>query len=59
MAVTRDSNFAHYRLTEPANHIHENLINCVRGCFAGIKTLDAERRHAVTRVKQRDKDPCR
>jgi ArsR family transcriptional regulator, arsenate/arsenite/antimonite-responsive transcriptional repressor len=59
VAVTRDSSFAHYRLTEPANHVHENLINCVRGCFTGIKSLDAERRRAVARVKQRDREPCR
>lgn len=59
VAVTRDSNFAHYRLTDPANHIHQNLINCVRSCFVGIKSLDSERRRAIARVKQRDKEPCR
>ena len=59
VAVTRDSTFAHYRLTEPTNHIHQNLINCVRGCFVGIKSLDSERRRAIARVKQREKEPCR
>src|SRR5688572_25709489 len=58
VAVTRESNFAHYRLTEPANHIHQNLINCVRGCFVGIKSLDRERRRAVSRAKQRETEPC-
>ena len=55
----RDSNFAHYRLAEPANRIHANLINCVRGCFTGIKSLDSERRRAVGRVDRREKEPCR
>jgi ArsR family transcriptional regulator len=59
VAVTRDSSFAHYRLTEPGNHIHANLINCVRGCFTGIKSLDTERRLAIARLKQRDKERCR
>lgn len=59
VAVTRNSNFAHYRLTEPMNHIHQNLINCVSGCFVGIKSLDVERRRAITRVRQREKEPCR
>ena len=59
VAVTRDSNFAHYRLSDPTNHIHQNLINCVRGCFVGIKQLDSERRRAIARLAEREDDPCR
>lgn len=59
VTAKRDSNFAHYRLTEPANQVHRNLINCVRGCFVGIKSLDSERRRAVARAKQRESDPCK
>lgn len=53
VAVRRDSNFAHYRLAEPRGDVHRNLIACVKRCFTGIKSLDAERRLAVARVKQR------
>jgi len=56
--VTRESKFAHYRLSAPANGVHQNLIACVRRCFTGIKSLDTERRHAIQRVKERDSDPC-
>jgi ArsR family transcriptional regulator, arsenate/arsenite/antimonite-responsive transcriptional repressor len=59
VAVTRESSFAHYRLTEPANRVHQNLINCVRGCFTGIRSLDTERRLAIARVKRREQEPCR
>lgn len=59
VAVERNSSFAHYRLTDPSNPVHKNLINCVRGCFTGIKALDAERRRAVSRIKRREKEPCR
>lgn len=59
VAVTRESSFAHYRLTEPAHQVHRNLINCVRGCFVGIRSLDSERRRAVARTKQREAEPCR
>lgn len=59
VAVTRDSNFAHYRLAEPKGDVHRNLIACVKSCFTGIKSLDAERKQAVERVKHREKEPCR
>ena len=54
----RSSNYAHYRLSEPGNHVHRNLIQCVGSCFTGIKSLDTERRRAVARVKQRQKESC-
>lgn len=59
VAARRDSTFAYYRLTEPANQVHRNLVNCVRGCFTGIGSLDAERRRAVARVSEREDAPCR
>lgn len=59
VSVKRDSNFAHYRLADPKGDVHRNLIACVRSCFTGIKSLDAERRQAIARVKQREKEPCR
>lgn len=59
VAVTRDSNYAYYRLAETQNEVHQNLIACVRSCFVGIKSLDGERRRAIARVKQREMEPCR
>jgi ArsR family transcriptional regulator len=56
--VTRESKYAHYRLAEPAHAVHRNLINCVRSCFAGIKSLDRERRAAAGRIALRDATPC-
>jgi ArsR family transcriptional regulator len=56
--VTREAKFAHYRLAEPDNAVHQNLINCVRSCFRGITSLDRERRHAEARVKARALEPC-
>ncbi len=45
--------FAYYRLAEPRDAIHRNLIGCVRSCFAGIDSLDRERRGAEARVAER------
>ena len=56
--VTREAKFAHYRLAEPDNAVHQNLINCVRTCFRGITSLDRERRRAEARVKARAMEPC-
>lgn len=56
--VTRGWKFAHYRLAEPGHAVHQNLINCVRTCFRGIKSLDRERRRAEARVKYRATNPC-
>jgi ArsR family transcriptional regulator len=50
--------FAHYRLAAPRHPVHRNLINCVRSCFAGIPSLDAERRAAVRRVAERKAETC-
>lgn len=56
--ATREWKFAHYRLAEPANAVHRNLVACVRSCFTGIPTLDAERALADARVRQRTSAPC-
>lgn len=56
--VTRDWKFAHYRLAEPANAVHRNLVACVRSCFTGVPTLDEERARAGARVSERTADPC-
>ena len=56
--ATRDWKFAHYRLAEPSNAVHRNLIACVRGCFTGVPSLDAERATAVVRVRERAQVPC-
>jgi ArsR family transcriptional regulator len=58
VAVTRTSKYSHYRLAEPANAVHRNLINCVGSCFVGIRSLDRERRAAVRRVAERRAAPC-
>lgn len=56
--VTRESKYAHYRLAEPAHSVHRNLVNCVRSCFTGIKSLDRERGRAEKRVAERESAPC-
>lgn len=56
--ATREWKFAHYRLAEPRNAVHRNLMNCVRSCFIGVTSLDAERSQAVTRVAARAAAPC-
>ncbi len=56
--ATREWKYAHYRLAEPEHAVHRNLINCVRTCFRGIKSLDRERAKAEARVKSRATDPC-
>ncbi|MHB1311326.1 MAG: ArsR/SmtB family transcription factor [Gemmatimonadaceae bacterium] len=45
--ATRIAKFAHYRLSAPAHDVHANLVACVRSCFVGIPSLDAERRAAA------------
>lgn len=56
--ATREWKFAHYRLAEPENAVHGNLVACVRSCFGGIAALDAERASAEARVRERAADPC-
>ncbi|MEQ1690896.1 MAG: metalloregulator ArsR/SmtB family transcription factor [Gemmatimonas sp.] len=56
--TTREWKFAHYRLSEPTNAVHRNLINCVRSCFLGIPSLDAERALAESRVRERAVRSC-
>lgn len=56
--ATREWKFAHYRLATPASSVHATLIACVRSCFTGVPPLDAERRAAEQRVRERDAVPC-
>lgn len=56
--VTREARFAHYRLSEPSHSVHKTLLNCVRSCFTGIRSLDKERDKAVRRIRERETDPC-
>jgi ArsR family transcriptional regulator len=51
--VTRDWKLGRYRLAEPRNPVHRSLIECVRSCFTGIPSMDAERRRAEGRAAQR------
>ncbi|MFN2567460.1 MAG: ArsR/SmtB family transcription factor [Gemmatimonadaceae bacterium] len=51
--VTREWNVARYRLADPAHPVHEQLIDCVRSCFRGIRSLDRERARAAGRVGKR------
>ena len=56
--ATRELRFMHYRLADPEHAVHQNLLNCVRTCFRGIRSLDAERRRAEARVTARAAEPC-
>ena len=56
--VTREWKFAHYRLAQPGDPVHRNLINCVRSCFRGIESLDRERAQAEDRAHARKINPC-
>jgi ArsR family transcriptional regulator, arsenate/arsenite/antimonite-responsive transcriptional repressor len=56
--VTREWKYAHYRLAEPTDAVHRNLIACVRSCFTGVPALDRERAAATDRVRARAPEPC-
>ena len=56
--ATREWKFAPYRLAEPRNAVHRNLVACVRSCFTGVPALDAERAEAIQRVRARAEAPC-
>lgn len=56
--ATREWKFAHYRLAEPRNAVHRNLMNCVRSCFTGVTMLDGERASAIAQVAERRAAPC-
>jgi len=58
VTATREWKFAHYRLAEPRNAVHRNLVACVRSCFTGVPSLDAERAAAVVMVRARAESPC-
>lgn len=50
--------FTYYRLAEPRDAVHRNLISCVRTCFRGIASLDRERAAADSTVAERKTSPC-
>ena len=56
--VSRAWRFAHYRLRDSDHPVQRNLLACVRSCFQGIGSLDAERREAEQRARQRRSQPC-
>ncbi len=49
----REWNVAHYRLADATHPVHESLIQCVRTCFRGIRSLDRERGRAQDRARAR------
>lgn len=53
-----DLKFTYYRLADPNNPVHRNLLACVRTCFIGIKALDRERHAAERCVQERRERPC-
>jgi ArsR family transcriptional regulator len=50
--------YTYYRLADPQDAIHRNLLGCVRTCFRGIASLDRERAAAETRVAEHPASPC-
>ena len=56
--ATREWKFAHYRLARPGHAVHQNLLACVRTCFRGVASLDAERAQAEARIRARATAPC-
>ena len=54
--ATREWNVARYRLADAEHPVHERLIDCVRSCFRGIRSLDRERARSEARVRQRTRD---
>lgn len=51
--------FTYYRLAEPRDAVHGNLIDCVRTCFRDIRALARDRKAAEARVAARMANPCR
>ena len=56
--VSQEWKFSHYRLAQPVDPIHKNLIGCVRTGFKGIASLERERVKAEARIRTREADPC-
>jgi ArsR family transcriptional regulator len=59
VAARPDLKFTYYRLADPGDPVHQNLLACVRSSFRGIAALDREREAAATRVGERRERPCR
>ena len=58
VVAMREGKFAHYRLAEPRNAVHRNLLGCVHACFSSITSLGRERAIAEARVLERESEPC-
>jgi ArsR family transcriptional regulator len=58
VTARREPKYAYYRLAEPGDAVHANLMRCVRGCFEGITPLAGERRAAERQVRRRQTHPC-
>ena len=56
--VERGAKLDHYQLAEPGNPVHRSLLECVRGPFRGVGALQAERRRAEVRVRERKVNAC-
>jgi len=59
VAARPDLRFTYYRLADPGNRVHQNLLACVRSHFRGIDSLDRARVAAAARVAARQARPCR
>lgn len=53
-----DLKFTYYRLADPNDVVHRNLIACVRTCFREMASLDRERAAAERRATDRRANPC-
>ena len=49
VSVARAAKYARYELAEPTTPAHASLLSCVRSCFAGVRSLEAERAAAAGR----------
>src|ERR1041384_8432951 len=58
VAARPELRFTYYRLAEPQDVVHRNLISCVRRGFRGITSLDRERAAAESRGTGRTATPC-
>lgn len=54
--VVREWKYVYYGLAAPTDQVHRALVACVRGCFLGVPSLDAERCAAAERVRAGEVD---
>ena len=58
VTTTRAGKFAHYRLAESTNVVHEAVVASAREHFVDVAALRRERAKATRRVETRVDDPC-